>query len=335
MSFHPRAPVLQRLFHGCPLNSLAQRSLVSGASSTSSSSTLMGAPTRALAFATGRPPRGSLSSVLRSFSTLRRSTSFDASDYGGQNVPDEKKQAFSRLKRKFPREWAVFSSIDLDGDGVIDTHEVMLMCDKLGIPDMADPLMDLMDTDGDGEIGFTELVTCYQSLALVRNAARLKAWNGCFGIGVAGNVAGHMEQAGEAEPSGAGALATAPVDGKPAAIFSFYVPRTERSRGGRGETNFCSAGKTQLFLHEAVMVHHCAVEEEMRSRRRGSLVEHRNSNNCERTVSFAITITIRLDAPPRSRAAKKRGSCLIAANYVGAANYDSRPICTNEALSSQ
>ena len=42
-------------------------------------------------------------------------------------------------------------------------------------------------------------------------------------------------QAGEADvpaegAGGAGALATSPVDGKPAAIFAFYVPRTTRSR---------------------------------------------------------------------------------------------------------
>lgn len=51
---------------------------------------------------------------------------------------------------------------------------------------------------------------------MVRNSARLKQWHRTFGLGVAGNVAGHMQQAGEADSSHSSDM--------PAAVFTFYAP---------------------------------------------------------------------------------------------------------------
>lgn len=54
-----------------------------------------------------------------------------------------------------------------------------------------------------------------------------KKWNRTFGLGVAGNVAGHMEQAGEAGPSDA----NDPPPKTPAGVFAFYVPKPEITVG--------------------------------------------------------------------------------------------------------
>ena len=49
---------------------------------------------------------------------------------------------------------------------------------------------------GDGIVTFSEFVGKFQAVRAMRNEARLRFWHRTFGLGVAGNVAGHMAQAG-------------------------------------------------------------------------------------------------------------------------------------------
>jgi hypothetical protein len=66
-------------------------------------------------------------------------------------------------------------------------------------------------------IYFQQFCDNFLSVATVRREARRRHWNRTFGLGVAGNVAGHMAQAGEAE-------ADASPQGTPEALFTFYAP---------------------------------------------------------------------------------------------------------------
>ncbi|CAD7965067.1 unnamed protein product [Amoebophrya sp. A120] len=230
------------------------------------------------------------------------------------------------LKDQYPREWAIFRSIDINSDGYVSEDELALMCRQLGIhptisrdiartlfEDMlmsenyrsrkksnlgttemekaksrtaltddlfdngsstrpvngegeASPLhgnpivlktpqknrgvesIDLLDSDqfsplqrtksaqlrkefadsGDPGLRFEDMLEMFSEIYAVRRMARERQWRRCVGLGVAGNVAGHMEMAGEAPAKGAQPVAV--VEKKetkaptPAAIFAFYVP---------------------------------------------------------------------------------------------------------------
>lgn len=148
-------------------------------------------------------------------------------------------ESLSLSKMKHPREWAVFSSIDTNGDGLLDRDEVAAMCDQFGFGDLSDAVASILDEDGDGAVTFQELLGAFDELGELRREARLHSWSSCFGLGVAGNVAGHMAQAGEA----------ATTDGEqktPAAVFAFYVPEGSKERLFRN-----LGSKTSLLRKEA------------------------------------------------------------------------------------
>lgn len=98
------------------------------------------------------------------------------------------------------------------------------MCQKMGAPEHADMLMRALDRRGDGEVTFQDFCEGWDAVRITRVSARLKFWHRCLGLGVAGNVAGHMEQAGEADPAAHKADKKAST---PAAIFAFYAPQAE------------------------------------------------------------------------------------------------------------
>lgn len=118
-----------------------------------------------------------------------------------------------------PREWAVFSSIDRSGDGKVSREELLSACQVMEMGDRASELQHVLDVDGDGEITFEEFCERFGVVSEARTISRLHQWDRCIGIGVAGNVAGHMAQAGEADPASPAHTAT------PAAIFVFYLPQ--------------------------------------------------------------------------------------------------------------
>jgi len=119
-----------------------------------------------------------------------------------------------------PREWAVFRKIDRDGDGRATRAEIAEMCRKFDAIEHADVLNNILDPSGAGFVTFPSFCDNFRAVAMVRHAARLKQWHRCYGLGIAGNVAGHMEQAGEAGSPGAEPAASP----TPAAVFTFYAP---------------------------------------------------------------------------------------------------------------
>eukprot|EP00930_Biecheleria_cincta_P051688 TRINITY_DN36897_c0_g1_i1.p1 TRINITY_DN36897_c0_g1~~TRINITY_DN36897_c0_g1_i1.p1 ORF type:complete len:402 (-),score=58.69 TRINITY_DN36897_c0_g1_i1:272-1477(-) len=122
-------------------------------------------------------------------------------------------------KDTHPREWAIWGKLDTDKSGTISTAEIRQMCRKFDATSHADLLEDVLDPLNYGYTNFEQFVKNFNAVAVVRRGARLKHWHRTFGLGVAGNVAGHMAQAGEAdEPAGGAALST------PAAVFTFYAP---------------------------------------------------------------------------------------------------------------
>ena len=60
-----------------------------------------------------------------------------------------------------PREWILFTKIDLDGDRKLQRNEVESYFKKQGLDNVAQTLMEEMDGDGDGEIDFAEFVSGY------------------------------------------------------------------------------------------------------------------------------------------------------------------------------
>jgi len=94
------------------------------------------------------------------------------------------------------------------------------MCRKFDTTGSADLLVSLLDPTERGFCTFESFCQNFNAVATVRKEARRRHWNRTFGLGVAGNVAGHMAQAGESE---------APAEGEshpttPAAIFTFFAP---------------------------------------------------------------------------------------------------------------
>jgi len=92
------------------------------------------------------------------------------------------------------------------------------MCRKFDATAHADILCGILDPADVGLVKFDYFCRHFNAVSMVRNTARLKHWNRTYGLGVAGNVAGHMAQAGEADPAQSTSAST------PAALFTFYAP---------------------------------------------------------------------------------------------------------------
>ena len=120
-------------------------------------------------------------------------------------------------RESHPREWAIFSSIDTNDDGKVDREELLAECKSFGRPEARNELASALDKDGDGQVDFSEFCQGFAAIAAMEAAANFHpGWGGegCFGLGVAGNVAGHMAQTGMTQDSGK----------TPTNIFAFYCP---------------------------------------------------------------------------------------------------------------
>ena len=69
-----------------------------------------------------------------------------------------------KLKEKYPREWAIFSSIDTKKDGVIDHEELKAMCDQFGFGDLEAAVWNILDLDHSGVISFQELIAHFADI---------------------------------------------------------------------------------------------------------------------------------------------------------------------------
>lgn len=116
-----------------------------------------------------------------------------------------------------PREYAIWKHLDTNGDGTVSRSEISHMCRKFDAMTHAAVLEQILDPEGKGYTDFETFCKGFKAVQMVRCAARLKNWHRTCGIGVAGNVAGHMAQAGEAD-------ASAPAAALPPGIFTFYAP---------------------------------------------------------------------------------------------------------------
>jgi len=135
------------------------------------------------------------------------------------NVGRSKAQANERYNQHtHPREWAIWKKVDKNRDGEVTMQEVRQMCRKFDATAHADVLCGILDPGEIGKVTFEYFCKNFPAVHMVRNTARLKMWNRTFGLGVAGNVAGHMAQAGEAEAGASAAQKT------PAAVFTWYAP---------------------------------------------------------------------------------------------------------------
>lgn len=119
-------------------------------------------------------------------------------------------------KATHPREYAIWKKLDRDHSGFLTHDEIRHMCRKFDASEHAKVLSWILDPDGKGGVDFSGFCENFKAVQMVRNAARLKSWHRTFGLGVAGNVAGHMQQAGEADSSHSSNM--------PAAVFTFYAP---------------------------------------------------------------------------------------------------------------
>mmetsp|Transcript_40476 Transcript_40476/g.49090 ORF Transcript_40476/g.49090 Transcript_40476/m.49090 type:complete len:106 (-) Transcript_40476:120-437(-) len=67
-------------------------------------------------------------------------------------------------KESHPRQWAVFSQIDANGDGSLSTQEFHSALEAMGEEGFAYKMIEAMDADGDGEITFVEFVAGFDKL---------------------------------------------------------------------------------------------------------------------------------------------------------------------------
>lgn len=120
-------------------------------------------------------------------------------------------------KATHPREWAIWTRLDVKKKGYVTRQDIKSLCYRFESDEHAVVLAKIMDPWGMDHITFEKLIKHFPAMQMMRKAARLKLWHRCCGLGVAGNVAGHMAQAGEA---GANSKAAT----KPAALFTYYLP---------------------------------------------------------------------------------------------------------------
>eukprot|EP00933_Yihiella_yeosuensis_P080808 TRINITY_DN94309_c0_g1_i1.p1 TRINITY_DN94309_c0_g1~~TRINITY_DN94309_c0_g1_i1.p1 ORF type:complete len:401 (+),score=66.32 TRINITY_DN94309_c0_g1_i1:53-1255(+) len=123
-------------------------------------------------------------------------------------------------KVSHPREWAIWQKIDRDGNNQVTREEIQSMCRKFDATAHGWYLESVLVPEGKDYTDFNTFCKHFRSVQMVRTSARLKHWNRTYGLGVAGNVAGHMAQAGEADAAAADEAAPA----TPAAVFTFYAP---------------------------------------------------------------------------------------------------------------
>jgi hypothetical protein len=64
------------------------------------------------------------------------------------------------LKASNPKEWELFSSLDVDGSGALDKDELWVKLSSIG-DEQATQLIDMVDTNGDGVVDFTEFVHAF------------------------------------------------------------------------------------------------------------------------------------------------------------------------------
>jgi len=119
-------------------------------------------------------------------------------------------------KKSHPKEYALFSRVDRDKKGWVRQQDVKSLCNRFHSEEHAEYLAHVLDIHGDDHITFQNFIDNLKPVVMMRKAARLKLWHRCCGIGVAGNVAGHMAQAGEA--------AAGHSSKSPSAIFTYYMP---------------------------------------------------------------------------------------------------------------
>jgi len=123
-------------------------------------------------------------------------------------------------KESHPREYAVWKKLDANSDDTLTRGEIRSMCRKFDASAHAGVLEWILDPEEKGFTDFQHFCENFRAVQMVRNTARLKHWHRTFGLGVAGNVAGHMAQAGEADAPAAGEAAPE----LPPAVFTFYAP---------------------------------------------------------------------------------------------------------------
>eukprot|EP00931_Biecheleriopsis_adriatica_P024529 TRINITY_DN15257_c0_g1_i1.p1 TRINITY_DN15257_c0_g1~~TRINITY_DN15257_c0_g1_i1.p1 ORF type:complete len:412 (-),score=90.68 TRINITY_DN15257_c0_g1_i1:80-1258(-) len=130
----------------------------------------------------------------------------------------ETKKKQQPSKATHPVEWAIWSRIDRNKVGYVTRKDIMNLCYRFSCDEWAEHLAGVVDPDARDHVTFTDFITTFKAFQTMRRSARLKLWHRTCGIGVAGNVAGHMAQAGEASKDAAPQT-------KPAALFTYYMPQ--------------------------------------------------------------------------------------------------------------
>eukprot|EP00392_Amoebophrya_sp_AT5.2_P016864 g17171.t1 len=113
------------------------------------------------------------------------------------------------------------------------------------------------DASGEPGLRFEDMIELFSEIYAVRRLAREKQWKRCIGLGVAGNVAGHMEMAGEADKKKAGEEkkdAAVPGPATPAAIFAFYIPESATQSVAQ---NSSPTKRSQALVKELKHELHC------------------------------------------------------------------------------
>lgn len=133
----------------------------------------------------------------------------------------------SHTPETHPTEFAIWRKLKLGSvDDVAPMWAINGMCRRLDCEEHAQFLHEYLDKNNDGVVTFEEFCTGFYLVRMIREASRRRQWNRTLGLGIAGNVAGHMEQAGEADAKSAHGPGDE-VPATPAAVFAFYVPRPE------------------------------------------------------------------------------------------------------------
>lgn len=121
-------------------------------------------------------------------------------------------------KQSHPRQWAIWKRLDRKNKGWVTKDDIRKLCYRFNSPEHAECLASIMDPHSFNYITFKDIINKFPHLQVMRTAARLKLWHRTVGIGVAGNVAGHMAQAGEGDADSTHAT-------KPTALFTYYLPK--------------------------------------------------------------------------------------------------------------
>ena len=82
-------------------------------------------------------------------------------DLGRSMAPDP----FVGLKLAKPAEWALFSQLDVDNSGGLDKDELWIALSAGGNGDSATQLIEMVDTNGDGLVDFSEFIQAFDDVA--------------------------------------------------------------------------------------------------------------------------------------------------------------------------